>query len=66
LEWAGILAALVVVVGITRYSGAAFGLADRFALVLANFLIAIPLLVATAGPFLFRRTKRGLRRRRRQ
>jgi hypothetical protein len=65
LEWAGILAALVIVVGITRYGVAGFGLADRVAVVLANFLVAIPLLVATAGPFLLRRTKRGLRRRRR-
>jgi hypothetical protein len=63
LEWAGILAALVIVVGITRYSVAGFGLADRVAVALANFLVAIPLLVATAGPFLVRRTRRGLRQR---
>lgn len=62
LERAGLLAALVIVVGITRYSVAGFGLADRLAVVLANFLVAIPLLVATAGPFLLRRTKRGLRK----
>ena len=65
LEWAGILAALLIVVGITRYGVAGFGLADRFAVTLANFIVAIPLLVAIAGPFLLRRTKRGLRRRRR-
>jgi hypothetical protein len=65
LEWAGLLAALVIVVGFTRYSVAGFGLADRFAVVLANFLVAVPLLVVTAGPFLLRRTKRGLRRGRR-
>jgi hypothetical protein len=63
VEWAGLLAALVMVVGITRYNVVGFGLADRFAVVLVNFLVAIPLLVATAGPFLLRRTKRGLRRR---
>lgn len=63
LEWAGILAALVIVVGITRYSVAGFGLADRIAVALANFLVAVPLLVATAGPFLVRRTRRGLRQR---
>ena len=63
LEWAGILAALVIVVGITRYSIAGFGLADRIAVALANFLVAVPLLVATAGPFLVRRTRRGLRQR---
>jgi hypothetical protein len=65
LEWAGILAALVVVVDITRYGVAGLGFADRFAVTLANFVVAIPLLVATAGPFLLRRTKRGLRQRRR-
>jgi hypothetical protein len=63
LEWAGILAALVIVVGITRYSVAGLGLADRIAVALANFLVAVPLLVATAGPFLVRRTRRGLRQR---
>jgi hypothetical protein len=63
LEWAGILAALVIVVGITRYSVAGFGLADRIAVALANFLVAVPLLAATAGPFLVRRTRRGLRAR---
>jgi hypothetical protein len=63
LEWAGILAALIIVVGITRYSVAGFGLADRIAVALANFLVAVPLLVLTAGPFLVRRTRRGLRQR---
>jgi hypothetical protein len=37
-EWAGILAALFIVVGITRYSVAGFGLADWVAVALANFL----------------------------
>jgi hypothetical protein len=63
LEWAGILAALVIVAGVTWYSVAGFGLADRIAVALANFLVAVPLLVATAGPFLVRRTRRGLRQR---
>ena len=63
LEWAGILAALVIVAGLTRYSVAGFELADRIAVALANFLVAVPLLVATAGPFLVRRTRRGLRQR---
>jgi hypothetical protein len=63
LEWAGILAALVIVVGITRYSVAGFGLADRIAVALANFFVAVPLLAATAGPFFVRRTRRGLRAR---
>ena len=65
LEWAGMLAALVFVVSITRYSVAGFSLVDRFAVALANFLVAIPLLVVTVGPFLVRRTRRGLQKQRR-
>jgi hypothetical protein len=63
LEWAGILAALVVVVGITRYSIGDLGPAGRFATALLNFIVAVPLLVLTAGPFFVRRTKRGLKQR---
>ena len=63
LEWVGILAALVLVVSFTRYSVAGFNLADRFAVALANFFVAIPLLLVTVGPFLVRRTRRGLRQR---
>lgn len=65
LEWIGIFAALGFVVSLTRYSVAGFSLADRFAVMLANFLLAIPLLVLTVGPFLVRRTRRGLQKRRR-
>jgi hypothetical protein len=65
LEWAGMLTALVLVVGVTRYSVAGFSLIDRFGLILANFLVAIPLLVVTVGPFLVRRTRRGLQKHRR-
>jgi hypothetical protein len=65
LEWAGMLAALVFVVSVTRYSVAGFSLVDRFAVMLANFLVAIPLLVVTVGPFLVRRTRRGLQKHRR-
>ena len=65
LEWVGILAALVFVVSFTRYSVAGFNLIDRFAVALANFLVAVPLLVLTVGPFLVRRTRRGLQKRRR-
>jgi hypothetical protein len=61
LEWLGIIVGLVLVVGITRYSAAGLGLADRAAIAAANFLIALPLLVLAAGPFLVRRTRRGLR-----
>jgi len=55
LEWVGILAGLVFVVGFTRYGVAGFSLVDRFAVALANFLVAVPLLV--------RRTRRGLQKR---
>ena len=63
LEIAGILAALVVVVGATRYGVAEFNLIDRFAIAIANFIVAIPLLAVMAGPFLVRRTRRGLQKR---
>lgn len=65
LEWVGILAALVLVVSFTRYSIAGFGFADRIAVALANFVMAIPLLVVTVGPFLVRRIRRGLQNHRR-
>jgi hypothetical protein len=65
VEWAGLLAALVIVAGITRYGAAGFGLADRFTVVLANFVVAIPLLVATAGHFFFAAPSEGLGQRRR-
>jgi hypothetical protein len=63
LEWLGILVGLVVVVGISRYSAAGLGIADRIAIAAANLLIALPLLVLTVGPFLVRRKRRGLRSR---
>lgn len=65
ISWKGrMLAALVRVVSLTRYGIAGFSLVDRFAAMLANFLVAIPLLVVTVGPFLVRRTRRGLQKRR--
>jgi hypothetical protein len=63
LEWVGMLAALVLVVSFTRYSVAGLAIVDRFAIAIANFLVAIPLLVVTLGPFLVRRNKRGLQKR---
>ena len=62
LEWVGIPTALVFVVNLSRYSVAWLGLMDRHAVLLANFLVAFPLLVATVGSFLIRRTRRGLRK----
>jgi hypothetical protein len=65
VEWLAILLGLVLVASFTRYNAAGFSLVDRFAVALANFLIAIPLLVVTVGPFLVRRTRRDLQKRRR-
>jgi hypothetical protein len=61
IEWAGILAALVFVVTLTRYNITDFGLADRIAVALVNFLFATLLLGVSVGPLLVRRTRRGLR-----
>ncbi len=62
LEWAGILVGIVISVGVTRYSAAGFGIAERLAAALANFAIAVPLIIILVGPFLVRRTRRGLQR----
>ena len=61
IEWAGMLFGLVVVASVTRYATPDFGLVNRIALALVNFLVAVPLLAITFGPFLLRRQKRGLR-----
>jgi hypothetical protein len=61
IEWVGILIGLVIAVSVTRYTVQGFGLADRIAVALTNFLVAVPLLALTVGPFLLRRQKRGLR-----
>ena len=61
IELAGIGFALVVVVGLTRYSVAGMDLIARVGAVLANFVVAIPLLMIFAGPFYVRRVRRGLR-----
>ena len=61
IELVGLIAALAATVLITRYSGTDMGFADRFGAAIANFVIAIPLLLILAGPFYVRRTRRGLR-----
>lgn len=60
-EWTGILAAIIFVVAITRYSAVDFGLLDRVVVALVNFGVSLLLLGIMAGPFLIRRTRRGLR-----
>jgi hypothetical protein len=61
IELIGIGIALVLVVGVTRYSVAEMGLIARVGAALANFIVAIPLLMIFAGPFYVRRVRRGLR-----
>ena len=62
IEWAGMMLGLVLAVSITRYSAAGFGVLERIAAALANFAVAVPLIVVMLGPFLVRRTRRGLKR----
>ena len=61
VELAGIGIALVLVVTLTRYSVAGMGALQRIGALLANFVVAIPLLVVFAGPFYVRRVRQGLR-----
>jgi hypothetical protein len=61
VELIGLAVALLVTVSLTRYSAAGWGLAERLGAMLANFVVAIPVLVVFAGPFYVRRTRRGLR-----
>jgi len=61
IETFGIAIALILVVAITKSSVAGLELAGRFEGTLANFVVAIPLLLVFAGPFYVRRVRRGLR-----
>lgn len=62
LEWGGILIGIVVATGLTRYSSDGMGASERLAALMLNFVIAVPILAAIVGPFLVRRTRRGLAR----
>lgn len=62
LEWAGIIFGLVIAVSLTRYAAAGMGAVERIAAALANFVVAVPIIVILVGPFLVRRTRRGLQR----
>lgn len=62
LELVGMAVGLVAVTALTKYSVPDASMASRFALVLINFAVALPLLVAVLGPFHLRRLRRGLRR----
>lgn len=61
VELAGMALAVVLVTSLTRYGMGSSALA-QFAMGLGSFLLALPLLAVTAGPFLYRRTRRGLAR----
>lgn len=61
IELLGIAAGLVCVAALTRYGVAGVSIADRMALAVVNFVVALPLLALFVGPFLIRRTRRGLR-----
>jgi hypothetical protein len=58
LEWVGILAGVAFVTYVLR-AGAAVP-APVFFVYLWQFVLAIPLLIVSVGPFLVRRTRRGL------
>ena len=58
-ELAGMALAVVLVTSLTRY-GFSHGVLEQFSMGLGSFIVAIPLLALTAGPFLYRRTRRGL------
>jgi hypothetical protein len=62
IEWGRILFGVVLVASATRYGRQDFGFVNRIAMALVNFLVAVPLLAITVGPFLLRRQKRGLRK----
>ena len=61
IEWVGILAALAFVGVLTHHGAVNFDVAQRIVVAVVNFFVAIVLLALTAGPFLVRRTRRGLR-----
>jgi hypothetical protein len=61
IEILGILLGVAITTALTHYGMKDVQIADRLLAALANFAIAVPLLAVLAGPFLIRRTRRGLR-----
>jgi hypothetical protein len=55
------LAGLVITASVTSYAIPQMDVSDRLALALVNFVVAVPFLAITVGPFLIRRKRRGLR-----
>ena len=63
IEIVGLAMGLGAVTALTSYAVDGLGLGERVARSVSNFIVAIPLLALTMGPFLWRRTRRGLRKR---
>lgn len=60
-EWAGILAAVAFASVLTSYGTVDLNMAQGFVVGVINYFVAAVLLALTAGPFLVRRTRRGVR-----
>ena len=61
IELLGIAAGLVAVTALTRYTTLELSLAQRLGMVVANCVVAFPLLAVAVAPFHVRRVRRGLR-----
>ena len=62
IEWCGLLLAIAVATIWTRYAGSGLDVVQRVAALALNAAVAVPILGLLAGPFLIRRTRRGLAR----
>jgi hypothetical protein len=60
-ELLGVAFGLVVVTAVTQYVLPDRSLPSRFAAVLFNFVVAVPLIALVVAPFHIRRLRRGLR-----
>ena len=60
IELVGMAFGMVLAVSLTRYGVEDLDLLERLAGAAANFIVAVPLLALFVGPFLVRRTRRGL------
>ena len=63
LEWIGVVASVVVATLIVGKLDLPVATGERFFSTLLSFVVAIPLVGVTAGVFMVRRTRRGLRKR---
>ena len=61
IELVGIVASVGIVTWLVGEFGIGASAGSRLVAVVASFIVAIPLLAVIAGPFLIRRTRRGLR-----